>query len=39
MLLGKDINKLLTLKGNIITTSACEINKKYLALYRKILVH
>ena len=35
MLLGKDINKLLTLKGNIISSSACEINKKIFSLIQE----
>ena len=35
MLLGKDINKLLTLKGNIISSSACEINRKIFSLIQE----
>ena len=35
MLLGKDINKLLTLKGNIISSSAYEINKKIYSLIQE----
>lgn len=35
MLLGKDINKLLTLKGNIISSSTCEINKKIFSLIQE----